>query len=178
MAAASSDTGSATSGLDAFFADPTFWATVALFAFFALLAWRGVPGLVSKALDERATKIAKELDDARELREEAQKALADAERQQSEAEGEAAKIIEAAKREAKDLTETARKDLAERMERREKLAEQRITRAEAEAQQKVRTAAAEAAGAAAAAIMTDQMAGEGGDTQFAKSLEEVKKALS
>ena len=177
MAAASTDEYGGSS-IEAFFADPTFWATVGVVLFLALLVWRRVPGMIGNALDNRATAIAKELDEARQLREEAQKALSDAERKQNEAEEEAAQIVEAAKREAKDLTETARTDLAERMARREKLAEQRIARAEADAQQKVRDAAAQAASDAAAAIMGAQMSGPAGDELFAKSLEDVKKALT
>ncbi len=158
------------------FADPTLWATVAVFIFLGILVWKKVPAALNKSLDDRADRIKNELDNARLLREKAQAALADAERQQAEAEENAKEIVASAKREAQEFAKTSREDLKERMARREKMAEERIARAESEAMQQVRTAAADAAAAAAAKIIGEQTSAA--DGIFDNSLGEVKKALS
>ena len=53
-------------GLD----DPTLWVLVALILFLALVVYLKLPGMITKALDERAAKIAAELDEAKRMREE------------------------------------------------------------------------------------------------------------
>ncbi|WP_018998209.1 F0F1 ATP synthase subunit B family protein [Hirschia maritima] len=161
------------------FADPTFWATIAVFSFLAILVWKKIPGTIAKSLDDRAQKIQDELDNARILREKAQAALAEAERSQAQAEEDAKAIIEAAKVEAKAFAETSRTELKERMARREKLAEERISRAEADATQAVRNTAADAASTAAAEILrTSTAKGPAKKSLFENSIEDIKKALS
>jgi len=49
--------------------DATFWAMIALFIFIGVVVYMKVPGMIAKALDERAAKIRNDLDDARRLRE-------------------------------------------------------------------------------------------------------------
>ena len=73
--------------------DATFWATAALFLFFALIAYLKVPGMMTKALDDRSDKIRNDLEEARRLREEAQQLLAEYQRKRKEAEQEAEGII-------------------------------------------------------------------------------------
>ncbi len=159
-------------------ADPTFWATIAVFLFLAILVWKKIPGAIGKSLDDRAQKIQDELDNARVLREKAQAALAEAERSQAQAEEDAKAIVEAAKAEAKVFAETSRSELKERMERREKMAEERIARAEAEATQAVRNTAADAAANAASVILTESTAkGPAKKNLFESSLDEIKKSL-
>ena len=57
--------------------DATFWAMIALFIFLGVVIYLKVPGMIAKALDERAAKIRNELDEAQRLREEAQQLLAE-----------------------------------------------------------------------------------------------------
>ena len=57
--------------------DASFWATVALGLFFALIAYMKVPGMITKGLDDRSDKIRNDLEEARRLREEAQQLLAE-----------------------------------------------------------------------------------------------------
>lgn len=131
------------------FTDPTFWVAVAFVGFIGLLVYYGVPGLIGKALDDRADAIRRELDEARRLREEAQALLDDYQRKTREAETEAAAIIDQARREAQALADETRRSLTESLERRTRLAEEKIARAEAQASSEVRAAAIEAAVAAA-----------------------------
>jgi F-type H+-transporting ATPase subunit b len=53
------------------------WAQVALVLFIGLIIYLGVPRMITKSLDERAAKIASELDAAKRLRDEAQALLAE-----------------------------------------------------------------------------------------------------
>ena len=157
------------------FTDPvTITAFGALLAFFAIV-WRvGGFKTITTALDDRAAAIEKELNDARDLRERATKALADAEQRQKDADEEAKAIVAQAKADAKDMMAQARKDLDDRLKRREALAEARITRAEAEAADDVRRAAADAATCAARSILSE----ESGADQFDKAADDIEKALS
>lgn len=163
---------------NAFLQDPATWTGVGLLIFLAVLLFFKVPAAMAKGLDERSAKIRTELDTAEALRREAEAKLADAQRRQTEAEAQALEIVEAAHREAAQVAAEASASLTERLARREKLAEERIARAEAEAVRDVRLAAVDAASKAAEAILVDQLTGKAADDHFARSLEQVKKALS
>jgi len=145
-------------------ADPVFWVMIAFIGFVALLIYYGVPGIVGKALDDRATAIRADLDEARRLRDEAHALLADYQRRSREAEDETKTILEQAKREGEALAAETRKNLQESVERRTKLAEEKIERAEAQALSDVRTAAVESAIAAAEKILKSRVAGATADT--------------
>ena len=123
--------------------NPEFWVMIAFFCFIGLLMYMKVPGQITKALDDRADAIRKELDEARRLREEAQQLLADYQKKAREAEAEAKAIIDQARVEAEGLARETRKTLAENLERRTKQAEEKIARAEAQAVGEVRAAAVE-----------------------------------
>ena len=76
-----------------FFGKPESWVLVAFILFVALMVYLKVPAMVAKMLDERSAKIAKDLDEARKLREEAQALLDSYKSRRSEAEQQAAGII-------------------------------------------------------------------------------------
>lgn len=158
--------------------DPTFWAFVGLVIFLGIILYMKVPGAITKSLDDRAAKISSELTAAEALRKEAEAKLAEVQKRAAEAEGEAKGIVEAARREAAQLAAAAEAALVARIASREKMAEERITRAEADAIRDVKIAAVETASRAATAILTEQLAGKGGDDEFAKGLASVTKALS
>ena len=73
--------------------DATFWVGAAFVLFVGILFYLKVPGMLTSALDERAKKISDDLDQARELREEAQVLLATYQRKQRDALKEAEEII-------------------------------------------------------------------------------------
>ena len=129
----------------AFLSDPSFWVAVAFFGFIALLFYYKVPALVIKALDDWAAEIKRTMDEARALREEAQKVLADYQRKQRNAQSEAEDIIAMAEREAQTYVEETKRALKEQLERRTKLAEEKIARAELQAMAEVRALAASVA---------------------------------
>ena len=59
------------------FTEPEFWVAVAFVVLMAVFAWLGIHRTVLKALDHRSERIKSELDDARRLKDEAAKLLAD-----------------------------------------------------------------------------------------------------
>src|SRR5689334_25127972 len=142
--------------------DPLFWVALSFVVFVALTLYYGVPAIVTKSLDDRADSIRKELDEARQLREEAQALLSDYQRKAREAVKEAESIIEQAKIEAEALAADARKSLTESLERRSKIAEEKIAHAEAQALSEVRSTAVDTALAAAHEILKSRAGGETG----------------
>ncbi len=139
------------------FSDPTFWVAVSLLLFLGLLIYLGVPKVVTDALDARTEQIRKEIEDARQLREDAQAMLSDYRRKQKLAEDEAKTIIETAQKEAGRYAEETRLAIQAQMARRAELAEKRIARAEQAAIAEVRAAAADVAVAAAQRVLVDSL---------------------
>ena len=82
------------------FAEPEFWVAVAFVILMGVFAYAGVHKTVLKALDHRAERIKAELDDARRLKDEAAKVLADYKARRATAEAEAQEIVASAKAEA------------------------------------------------------------------------------
>lgn len=141
----------------AWLGDATNIALVAFILFFVLL-WRlNVHTMILSALDARSNEIAKELHEARRLREEAEKLLAEQQAKKSAAEAEARTIVETAKSQAAAIAEETRASMMAAMARREKQAEDRIASAETKAADEVRAAAAEAAIAAAERMIRERM---------------------
>lgn len=156
----------------------TVWVGVAFVIFIAILAYFGVPKAIVSALDARGEKVAQELAEARRLRLEAEKLLAEYEAKRKAAETEATSIVAAANEEAKRLAAEAEAKLNDFVARRTKSAEEKIALAESQAEAEVRAAAAEAATKAAELIIRSQVGGKAGDALFAAGLGEVKAKLN
>lgn len=154
--------------------DASFYALVGLVIFLGLLAYLKVPAMIGRSLDDRAANIAKELDEARTLREEAQALLAEYHRKRKEAEKEAGEIVAAAQREAANLLSEAKAKSEDYIVRRNKLAEQKIAQAESDAVNQVRASAVEIAVAAAGSLIADKMDAKTAGEMFKSSLEQVK----
>jgi F-type H+-transporting ATPase subunit b len=137
--------------------DATFFAFVAFAIFFIVMIWLKVPATIMSALDARSAEIAKELHEARRLREEAEKLLADYQAKKATAEAEAKAIVAAAKEQAAAVAEETRQSMMAAMARREKQADDRIASAGTKASDEVRAAAAEAAIAAAERLIRERM---------------------
>lgn len=140
-----------------FFGDANLVVTLTTVLFIALLIYLKVPGKIILLLDARAEKIRQELEEARQLREEAQTLLASYERKQKEVEGQARQIIANAKAEATRAAEEAKENLAASIERRLKGAEAQIASAEAAAMKEVRDRAIAVAIDAASSVISTKM---------------------
>jgi F-type H+-transporting ATPase subunit b len=158
--------------------NPGFWVGLAFFLFLGILAYMKVPALVAKALDDRAEAIRKELDEARQLREQAQALLADYQKKHREADQEANAIIAQAQREAEAMAAETRRSLAESLERRTKAAEEKIARAEAQALSEVRASAVDLAIEAAERIVREKMTGASGASLVDESIRDLKGRLN
>lgn len=118
--------------------DPTFWIAVAFVLFTALVAKKAWVSATT-ALDARAEEIKTKLDEAKQLREEAQAAKANYQRLQRDAVKEAEDILAHAKDEAQRMRADGEKKLEAALARREQLAVEKIQAAEANALQEVRS---------------------------------------
>jgi F-type H+-transporting ATPase subunit b len=158
--------------------EPEFWVAVAFVIFVGVLLYVGAHSKIIEALDQRSARIRAELDEARRLREEAGKLLADYQQKQREAEREAEAIVAEAKAEAERVAAEARGKMEEFVVRRTKLAETKIGQAEAQALADVRAAAADAAVAAAEKILRDTAKGKVADDLIAQGIADLKAKLN
>ena len=158
--------------------DATFWVGAAFVLFVGILVYLKVPGMLTGALDERAKKISDDLDQARELREEAQVLLASYQRKQRDALKEAEEIIAHAKEEAMREAEQAEKKLEEAIARRQQAALNKIALAEAQAENEVRDTAIEIAIAAATAVVAQQVRGDRADALVDTAIQDLRRHLN
>ena len=107
------------------------------------------------APDALAAKVKTSLDEATQLREEAQHLLAEYQRKQRDAVKEMEEMLVRARDEAKHLAEEAQQNLEATLARREEMARDKIAQAEAEAIREVRDVAIDVALAAARKMITD-----------------------
>ncbi len=153
------------------------WVAVA-FALFLIILFRvGAHRSILGALDNRSAMIQAELDEAKRLKEEAEKLLAEYKRKQREAEGEAKAIVEQANVEARQIAADARTRLEEFIARRTKMAETKIAQAEQQALSEVRAAAADAAVKAAEKIVAETAKGAEGQALLETAIKDVKARL-
>ena len=158
--------------------DATFWAAVAFFILVGVFIYLGVHKKLTGALDHRAGRIKGELDDARRLRDEAQKLVAEYRAKRESAVKEAEEIVANAKSEAERIAVEAKERMEDFVARRTKMAETKIAQAEAQAVADVRNAAADAAVAAAERVLTVTVKGKLADDLIGKGIAEVKAKLN
>ena len=161
-----------------FLSTPDTWVAVSFLLFLALVFYFGVHKKVGAALDARAASIAEELDEAKALREEAEKVLADYRAKQRDAAKEAEEIVTMAGKEAEAMAAETSRAMKEQFERRMKQAEDKIARAEAEAVRDVRAAAADAAVAAAQTVIADKLTAETADKLITQGIDSLKSKLN
>jgi F-type H+-transporting ATPase subunit b len=161
-----------------FYAEPEFWAAVAFLIMLGIFARFGMHRTVLDALDHRSQRIRSELDDARRLKEEAVKVLAEYKARRASAEREAEEIITNAKADAERMAAEAKARMEDFVARRTKTAESKIAMAEAQALADVRAAAADAAIAAASTVLSQSVKGNVADDLLDKGIAEVRAKLN
>ncbi|MBU2981618.1 F0F1 ATP synthase subunit B [Lentibacter algarum] len=145
--------------------------------FIGVLFYFKVPAMLGDMLDKRAEGIKDELEEARRLREDAQKLLADYERKQKEVQEQADRIVAHAKEEAAEAAEVAKGDIKASIARRLQAAQDKIASAEASAVKEVRDTAITVAVGAAKDIVADQMTAAGGNKLIDEAIAEVDAKL-
>ena len=158
--------------------EPETWVAIAFVILMIVFAWLGIHRTVLAALDHRAERIKAELDDARKLKDEAAKVLAEYKARRATAEREADEIIANARAEAERIAADAKTKMEDFVARRTKTAESKIAMAEAQALADVRAAAADAAVQAASTILSQSVKGSLADDLLAKGIAEVRQKLN
>lgn len=155
----------------------TFTVGVAFVLFLALLWYLGVHKLIGRQLDDRAVRIRAELDEARQLREEAQELFAEFERKQKQVAGQTEEIIAHARAEAEAAAERAKADIQVSIQRRLKAADEQIALAESNAIREVKDRAVTIAIAAAADVLRDRLGEDRQRTLVDAAIEDVGQRL-
>lgn len=155
-----------------------FWVAAATILFLVVLFYFEVHKQIFDALDSRRARIQAELDEARRLKEEAQKLVAEYKAKQKEAEGEAEALIEGARAESERYAQEMHEKMDDFVTRRTKMAEVKIAQAETQAMADVRAAAADAAVTAASGILAQSAKGKVGDDLLTRGIADVKAKLN
>lgn len=133
--------------------DATVWVSLAMLVFIGVLVWKRVPALVTGMLDKQIGAIRQRLDEAKQLRTEAEALRDEYLRKLGDIENQTRAIVTHADDEARALIAKAETDAADLVARRAKMAEDKIAAAERTALAQVRATAADAATKAAAALI-------------------------
>ncbi|MDF2763925.1 MAG: atpF [Rhodospirillales bacterium] len=158
------------------FSSPEFWVAVAFVIFVGLIVWKGLTPILA-ALDARSNRIRQQIEEARSLRAEAERALGEANRKVREATRETEGILAQARAEAERLKRQSAENLEATLKRREQNALDKIAQAETRAVDQVRARAVEVAVAATARLLQEQMDGTRGDKLVEDSIAEVGRKL-
>ncbi len=138
--------------------NPYLWTGFSLLVLI-VIALKKARAPVQGWLDGEIEKIRTELEQAQQLRVEAEQLLLSYKQKEQEALRDAAAMVAQAEREAEQLRASATRDLQERLQRAEQQSLERISRAEAEAVADVRRAVIDVAAQASAQLLREQMAG-------------------
>ncbi len=162
---------------ESFLLDPTFWVAGSFTVFVGGVIWSGAHKKIAAMLDERTASIKTQINEAKSLKEETEKLLADYRARQRDAEKEAADILAQAQEDAKIMAKEAKADIKALIERRTRAAEEKITQAEAAAVKQVKAAAVDVAIAAATEVLADAMKGKAGGELVDKAVNSVEGRL-
>ena len=163
--------------ISAFFHNPTLVVGLSFVLFIGLVLKFGVPAMIGKALDARAEKIAKQLDEARTLKEEAKALLAQYQRKQRDVEQETQDMIAQSKTESENFAKEAEKSLEALIERQSKSAEEKIAQAELSAIKEVKGAAVNIAIGAAQKILAENLSDENSQTLMQGAIKDLDKQI-
>lgn len=133
--------------------DATVWVSLAMAVFLAVLVVKGVPKLIGGMLDKQIAGIRQRLEEAKQLRAEAEALRDEYARKLADVETQTRDIVAHAEDEAKALVAKAEADAADLVARRAKMAEDKIAAAERSALAEVRAKTAVAATKAAASLI-------------------------
>jgi F-type H+-transporting ATPase subunit b len=154
--------------------DATMLVGLAMAIVVILLLWKRVPAAIGKALDGKIAAIRSQLDEASELRREAEQLKAEYEARAAASESDARAMLDRAAQEAEAIRVKAETDAALLVERRTRMAEDKIAAEERTALQQVRAAAADAAAKAAAKIIAERHDGASDKALIDRAIAEIR----
>ena len=155
---------------------PEFWVAVAFVIFAGLILWKGAKPILAM-LDARSNRIRQQIEEARALRAEAERALGEAQSKALDAAREAQAILAHARTEAERLKAQAAESLEATLKRRERNAIDKIAQAQSHAVAEVRDRAVEVAVAATAKLLREQMESARGDKLVEDAIAEIGRRL-
>ena len=138
------------------FLDATVFVSIAMAVFIAILLWKKVPALVTRGLDRQIAAIRTRLDEAAQLRAEAEALRDEYARKLASAETEVAGMMGQAETESQAILAKAGRDAEALVARRTRMAEDKIAAEERLALQQLRATAADAAARAARRIIAER----------------------
>ena len=136
--------------------DATMLVGLSMLVVILLMLWKRVPAAIGKSLDSKIATIRAQLDEAAELRREAEALKAEYQARFAAAGQESAALLERARHEAEAIRTKAEADAAQLVERRTRMAEDKIAAEERVALQQLRATAADAASKAARRIIAER----------------------
>jgi F-type H+-transporting ATPase subunit b len=122
-----------------------------------IMVWKKVPAMVTAMLDKQIGAIREQLEEARQLRAEAERLRADYAARIATAERDAEAMLDHARVEAEAIVARAAKDTADVIGRREKMASDKIAAAEHAAVDELRQRAVNAAAGAASQLIAARL---------------------
>lgn len=158
--------------------DESFFVALSFVTVIGAFLFMKLPAKLMQALDAKSAEIADELAQAKALRQEAEKVLADYDAQRKQAEKQAEDIVAQAKQAAERTAAEARDSMQAAMERRAKQAEDKIARAEEQLQKEVRTAIAALAVDAAAHLVATGMTDDAAQKLVDANISEIGTRLN
>ena len=132
------------------------WVGMAMLVFIILLIWKKVPGVIAGGLDNKIAEIKHQLDEAKQLRAEAEALRNEYSAKIANAEKDAAAMIDHARSEAEGIIAKAASDTDAMIQRRQRMAEDKIAAAERGAVDELRAKAATVASSAARGLIAEQ----------------------
>lgn len=156
---------------------PEFWVAAGFVILVAAIA-RPAARQATAALDARAARIRAALDEARGLRDEAERLLAEYQGKQRDADRDAQRIVERARADARRIAEDAEAELDRTLERREAAAREKIARAEEDALRRLRAAAIDTAIDAAGRVIAGRLTADRADALVEAAAAELPSRLA
>lgn len=131
------------------------WVSIAMLVLVAIFIWKKVPSLITGGLDAKIQEIKDQLDEAKNLRAEAEALRDEYSAKIANAEKDAEAMVEGAQREADAILTKAEVDSKAMVERRKRMAEDKIAAAERAAIDEVKAVAVGAAASAARTLISE-----------------------
>lgn len=158
------------------FQTPEFWVLVSFVLFIAVVARKGW-AVITDILDRRSAAIRAEIEEARQLKEEAQALLADYRRRQRDAAQETEAIISRAREQAERHRAQAQEALERTLARRREQALDKIAQAEADAIREVRSLAVDIAMSATRQVIAERLSEESANALVDESIRQIPQKL-
>ena len=155
---------------------PEFWVAIGFVILVGAIA-KPMGKALTSMLDARSTRIKQTLDEAAQLREEAQHLLAEHQRMQRNAMRETEELLAKAKAESERFATEATVNLEIALQRREEMAHEKIIRAESEALQQVREIAVDVAVVAAQKLIAEKLDNDGRNKLVDAAISELPEKL-